>query len=100
MSEFDYLPKPIEAVRKEKKIHLGKCCLLVKAMLTFTLCIMFEDSLKLESCRFLTYILRFKDYMNKDSTEIHTAFTKQLNIRAEREMRKNNFYSQAAMPLK
>lgn len=69
-------------------------------MLTFSLCMMFEDSLKLESHRFLIYLLRLKDYLNKDSTEIHIASTKQLNIRLEKEMRKNNFYSQAAVSLK
>lgn len=81
----------------KKKIPLDNCCLLVKKVLTFGLCMMFEDALKLKPWRFLTYFLRFNDDMKEeDSEETHVASTKQLNIRHEKGKKKNRFYSQAA----
>lgn len=69
---------------EKKKKNTPWQMLRIKDVLTISLCMMFEDSLKIESCRFLTYFLRLKDYMHKALRETHIASTKQLNIRLEK----------------
>lgn len=73
-----------EKKKKKKKENTPWQMLHIKDVLTISLCMMFEDSLKLESCRFLTYFLRLKDYMQKALRKTHIASTKQLNIRLEK----------------